>query len=83
MREHKDRMGLHQRRHPNRRPHVVGKHEEGGAVRNQALVQRHTINDRSHRMLADAKMQVASLGLGCAERGKSVQPGLGGGRQVG
>ncbi len=48
----------HQRGEADRRAHVVGKDEEGGAVRNGSAMRGHAVRDRAHRVLAHAEMQV-------------------------
>ena len=42
------------------RPHVVGKGEEGGGVRDQPAVQGHAVGDGAHGVLADAEVEVAA-----------------------
>ena len=55
-----DRGDLHDRRHPHRSAHVVTEDEEGGAVGPHAL-DRQRVDDRPHRVLADAEVQVAAV----------------------
>src|SRR4029453_18465918 len=45
-----------------RRTHVVGEHEEGRAVRHEAAVQGEAVHRRAHGVLADAEVEVPSLG---------------------
>ena len=52
----------HERGEPDRRSHVVGEDEEGSAERPQPAVHRQAVQDRPHRVLAHAEVQVASAG---------------------
>ena len=46
--------------HADRRPHVIGKDEEGGAEGAQSG-QRHAVDDRAHGMLADAEVEISGV----------------------
>ena len=50
----------HQRRQPDRRPHVVGEDQEGRAERHESAVRRQAVDDRAHRVLAHAEVEVAA-----------------------
>ena len=50
----------HQRRQADRGPAVVGEHEEGAAIGNEAAVQRDAVHGRRHAVLADAVVDVAA-----------------------
>ena len=54
---------LHQRGQPDRPPHVVAEDQEGAAVRPGAAVQRDAVQDRAHRVLADAEVQGPAVGV--------------------
>ncbi len=56
-----DDAQLHQRRQTNRRPHIVGKDEEGAAVRDDAAVQSQTVQDGSHAIFTHAKTEVTAV----------------------
>ena len=43
-----------------RRPHVIGKHEERRAERHGPAVRGQAVHDRTHRVLAHAEMQIAA-----------------------
>ena len=60
VREDVDDVQAHQRRQPDRRPHVVGEDQEGRAVADEAAVRRQAVDDRAHRMLAHAEVEVAA-----------------------
>src|SRR5574340_1194874 len=58
----KDIYGLepHERRETHRRAHVVGKDEEGRAVRDDHFAQGHPVKYRAHGMLTDPEVYVPS-----------------------
>ena len=56
--EHVDRPELRQRRQPDRGAHVVGENQEGAAKRDEAAVQRDSVERRAHRVLADTKVEI-------------------------
>ena len=58
--EHVHDVQPHQRGQPDRRTHVVGENQERRAVRNDSAVRRHAVDDRAHRVLAHAEVQVAA-----------------------
>ena len=58
VREHERRRDAHDRREPDRALHVVAEDQEAGAVGAQAR-QHEAVDDRPHRVLADAEVQVA------------------------
>ena len=58
VRPHVDHVRVAQRGQPNARPHVVGERQERRAERNHAAVMRHSREDRRHRVLADAEVDV-------------------------
>ena len=59
--EDENRGQLHQGREPNGGPRVVAEDEEGRAE-GPELRERESVDDRRHRVLADAEMQVLSAG---------------------
>ena len=59
MGEHEDGRNLHERGEPDRRPGIVAEDEERRAERPQ-FRQRQTVDDRRHRMLANAEMKIAA-----------------------
>ncbi len=73
--EHETDLGLGERRQADRRAHVVGEHEEGAADRQGAPVQRHADQRRTHRMLADAVVDVSPAAVFGRERGRPGQAG--------
>ncbi len=83
VREHIDRALLHQRREPQRAAHVVGEREERRAVRDDAAVQRHAVQDAGHAVLADAEVQVPARAVEARERARLVDEGLGRAREIG
>src|SRR5690349_14783626 len=60
MRKYEERGQFHERRQPNRRPRVVAEYEKRRAKWPQ-LGQRESVDDCSHRVLANAKVQILSL----------------------
>ena len=60
VRPHVGHRQLHQRGEPDGRPHVVAEHQEGAAVRAGQALQRDAVQDRAHRVLADAEVQRAA-----------------------
>ncbi len=60
MREHVDHVQPHQRGEADRRPHVIGENQECRAERYRSAMRGETIQDRPHRVLAHAKVQVAA-----------------------
>ena len=61
---HVDHRRLHQRREAHGRAHVVAEREERAAVGAGGPVQGDAVEDRAHRVLADAEVQGAPVGLG-------------------
>ncbi len=66
MREHVQRVQLLQRGQADRRAHVVGEDQERGPVRDEAAVRGQAVDDRAHRVLAHAEVQVAAGPAGAA-----------------
>jgi hypothetical protein len=60
MGEHVHDVQSHQRGQADRRAHVVGEDEEGRAVGHDSAVRGQAVDDRAHRMLAHAEMQIAA-----------------------
>src|SRR5580700_4630026 len=60
VREDEDNVNAHQRREPNRRPAVVGEDEETRTERDESTVEGDPVQDRTHRMLTDAEVEIAS-----------------------
>ena len=50
----------HQRREPDRRAHVIGEDQEGGAVGDEAAMIGHAVDDGPHPVLAHAEVHVAA-----------------------
>ena len=73
---------LHQRGQPHRPAHVVAEHQERAAVRAGGAVQRDPVEDRAHRVLADAEVQGAAvrvadapqLGVDARRAGTTARP---------
>ena len=78
-----DRPPAHQGREADRRPHVVGKNEEGAAERDQPTVQRCAVEDGAHRMLADAEVEIAARAVGGIVVSNPGERGVVGRRQIG
>ena len=53
-----DHRLLHQGCKANGRPHVVGKDQKGRSIGSDSPVQRESVEDRPHRVLADAEVQI-------------------------
>src|SRR5882724_11837547 len=75
VREDEERRQLHERGQPYRGPRIVAEYEERRAERPQ-LGECHTIHDRRHPMLTNAKMQVlpssvSGLEVSCTAVGQS------------
>ena len=81
MRENENRVGPHQRREAQRRPQVVRKDKEGGAVRNQSA-QGHAIHNCAHAVFANAKVEVAPAEAAGLEVLFTFDQSVGGRRQV-
>ncbi len=81
--QHEDHALAHQRGEPDRRPAVVGEDEEGAAVGDHALVQRHAVHRGRHRVLADAEMDVAAGRLARAQDRGRLGLGVVGAGEVG
>ena len=60
MRHHEDDADAHQRGEADRRAAIIGEHQEGAAIGNDAAMQRHAVHRRRHAMLADAVMDIAA-----------------------
>ena len=76
-----NRVGVHQRRETQRRPQVIGKDKERGAVRNQSA-QGHAVHDGAHGVFADAKVEVAPAEIAGLEILFTFDQSVGGRRQV-
>ena len=63
VRPDEDRRHLHERREAHRRAHVVAEDEERAAERAGLAVQHDAVHDRGHRVLADAEVQHAAVGV--------------------
>ena len=61
MGENENRRQFHERREPNGRPCVVAEDEERRSKGTQ-LRERQAVDDRRHRVLADAEMNIAAFG---------------------
>src|SRR5665213_1053448 len=76
VRPHVDHVRVTQRRQTNARPHVVGERQECCAEGNHAAVMRHPREDRRHRVLADAEVDVSTrvspLAARSSLRGRSL-----------
>ena len=55
-----DHVQSHQRGEADRRPHVIGEDQERRAERNGAAMRGQAIQDRAHRVLAHAEVQIAA-----------------------
>ena len=60
VRHHMDDALAHQRGEPDRRPAIVGEHQERAGVGNDAAVQRHAVHGGRHAVLAHAVMDEAA-----------------------
>ncbi len=60
MREHVDRVQLHQRAQADGGLHVIGERQERRRIRDHPAVRRETVHRGAHRMLANAEVQVAA-----------------------
>ena len=58
----------HQRGEADRRPAVVGEHQERAGIGNDAAMQRHAVHRGSHAVLADAVVDVAAAEIGGRDR---------------
>ena len=61
VRPDEDRRDVHQRRESHRRAHVVAEDQERSAERPGRAVQHDAVDDRAHRVLADAEVQHAPV----------------------
>jgi hypothetical protein len=80
MRQHVDHALLHQRRQPHAAARIIGKHQEGAAIGNEAAMQRQPVHHRRHGVFADAVMDVPALEPfpgGCSRSGGLRQVGTG------
>src|SRR5215469_10219506 len=59
--EYEHHLQFHQRRQSNRRSRIVGEAHETRAIRNEAAVQRDTVEDRAHAMLSNSEVQIAAV----------------------
>ena len=50
----------HQRGQPDRRPAIIGEHQEGAGIGDDAAMQRHAVHGRGHAVLAHAVMDEAA-----------------------
>ncbi len=82
VREHVQRVQLLQRGQADRRAHVVGEDQEGRAVRDEAAVRGQAVDDRAHRVLAHAEVQVAAGPARAAGVGALDLLRVGGGHRV-
>ena len=60
VRHHVDHARFLQRRKPDRSAAIVGEHEEGAAIRDNAAMQRHAVHRGGHAEFADAVVDVAT-----------------------
>ena len=69
VRKYKDGAQAHQCSHTYCRTHKIGKYKEGAAKRNEAAMQRNTVQCFAHSMFAHAKMNISagSVIFGIAE----------------
>ena len=81
--ENPDRGQVRERRESDRRAHVIGKDEEGCAIRTHAAMICHAVDDCSHGMFAHAKVEVTPGVVIALEGGQTLQPGIVRGSQVG
>ena len=58
----------HQRRQPQRRPAIVGEHQEGAAIGDDAAMHRHAVHGGDHGVLAHAVADVAAAILAGRDR---------------
>ena len=63
VRPHVDRRDVHQRRDAHRRAHVVAEDQERAAEGAGRAVQHDAVDDRAHRVLADAEVQHAAVAV--------------------
>ena len=80
--EDQDAPDPHQRRHAQRVAGVVGEHQEGAAVGNEAAVQRQAVQDRSHGKFAYAEIEVVTGRLFGVEDCRAAVQGVIGACQV-
>ena len=76
MRHHVDGGQAHQRGQAHRRPGIVGEHQEGGAGRNEAAMQRDAVHGRGHAVLANAVMDVAAAIAAGRDHGQVLGAGI-------
>ena len=75
---------LHQRRHAQRVARVLGEHQEGAAVGDEAAVQGDAVHDRRHAELAHTIVDVVAVATRCCSRAfEPFQIGEVGAGQVG
>jgi hypothetical protein len=77
-----DHPQTHHRRQSYGRPHVVGEHQKGPAIRDQAPIERDAVHHRAHGVLAHPIMDIAPSPILLAERFLALNVGLVGTRQV-
>ena len=68
VRHHMDDALAHQRGEPDRRPAIIGKHQEGARIGNDAAMQRHAVHGRRHAVLAHAVVNEAAGIVGGVQR---------------
>ncbi len=80
---HEHRADAHQGGEADRRPAVVGEHQEGAAVGDHPAVQRHAVHRRRHGVLADPVVDVAAAPVVAPEHALGLDLGVVRSRQVG
>ena len=68
VRADQDHALVHQRREADRRAAIIGKYQEGAAIRDQAPVHGHAVHGRHHAVLADAIIDVAAREVAALDR---------------
>ena len=63
MGHHVDHPETHQRRQPERRAKIVGKHHERAAIGNEPMMQRQAVHDGRHGVFAYPVMQIPATGV--------------------
>ena len=84
MREDIDDGDFHERREPDRRTHIVAEYQEARA-KGPNLGQCHAVENRAHRVLTNAKVQIAPAVVRGSKVAGSLErkPSFGGRRQIG
>src|SRR5699024_10597423 len=79
----KNRRNIHNGRQPNSRTHIVRKNQKGRSIRPDSFGGCHAIDNSSHRMFTDAKMQISSGMIRSRKGSAGLESGISGRRQVG